>query len=116
MEHISRRTTRDVDLLLIVSDPTLRGLKAAGSILEMSYDIGVNVHQRWLILNRVVGELVPPLQAAVDELEVEVGAIIPADPNVNDLDALGEPLVKLSGDSPALRAIQELTDSILRSL
>ena len=116
MEHISRRTTRDVDLLLIVSDPTLRGLKAAGSILEMSYDIGVNVHQRWLILNRVVGDLVPPLQAAVDDLEVEIGAIIPADTRVNELDALGEPLIKLNSDSPALRAIQELTDSILRSL
>lgn len=116
MEHISRRTTRDVDLLLVVSDPTLRGLKAAGSILEISHDIGVNVHQRWLILNRVVGDLVPPLQAAVDELGAEIGAIIPADARVNELDALGEPLIKLNGDSPALGAIQELTDSILRSI
>ncbi|MEJ2011482.1 MAG: AAA family ATPase [Anaerolineales bacterium] len=116
MEHISRRTTRDVDLLLIISDPTLRGLKAAESILEISHDIGVNVHNRWLILNRVTGDLPQPLQAAVDELEVEVGAVIPADPRVNELDALGEPLIKLNGDSPAARAVEELTEAILRTI
>ena len=91
-------------------------MKAAGSILEMSHDIGVNVHQRWLILNRVLGDLVPPLQQAVDELQVDRKAIVPADAHVNELDALGEPLVKLNGNSPALRSIQELTDLVLRSL
>src|SRR3989304_9550178 len=35
MEHLSRRTTRDVDLLLIVSNPTQAGLKAARRLKEL---------------------------------------------------------------------------------
>lgn len=116
MEHISRRTTRDVDVLFIITDPTLRGMKAAESILELSRDLEINVHRRMLILNRVLGELPEPLQEAVDNLDVEVGAIIPADPKINELDALGKPLTNLNGDSPAQREIRKLTDKLLEIL
>ena len=116
MEHISRRTTRDVDVLFIITDPTLRGMKAAESILEMSRDLEINIHHRLLILNRVVGDLPAPLQEAIDKLDVEVGAVIPADTKINELDALGKPLINLNGESPALRAIDKLTDKLLEVL
>ncbi len=116
MEHISRRTTRDVDLLLIVSDPTIRGLAAAKSIFEMATDIEVNVHHSWLILNRVVGEVPEALQQAIDELNIAETFIIPADENVNELDALGQPLIQLNGDSPALKAVEALTDQVQKTI
>ncbi|MGD8632576.1 MAG: hypothetical protein PVF85_03340, partial [Anaerolineales bacterium] len=113
MEHISRRTTRDVDVLFIITDPTLRGMKAAESILEMSRDLEINIHKRLLILNRVAGDLPQPLQEAIDQLDVEVGAVIPADPKINELDALGKPLINLNGESPAQREISKLADRLL---
>jgi CO dehydrogenase maturation factor len=116
MEHISRRTTRDVDVLFIITDPTLRGMKAAESILEMSRDLEINVHHRMLILNRVVADLPEPLQKAIDKLDVEIGAVIPADPRINELDALGKPLINLNGESPAQREIDKLTDKLLEVL
>ena len=116
MEHISRRTTRDVDLLLIVSDPTVRGLAAAKSIHEMAQDIEVNVHNTWLILNRVQADIPEPLQKAIDELGIERCEIVPADPRVNELDALGQPLIQLNGDSPAFRAIEALTEEIQKTI
>ncbi len=116
MEHISRRTTRDVDLLLVVSDPTLRGLAAAKTILDLAQDIEVNVHHTWLILNRVPGEIPDPLQEAMDDLEVEDLFLIPADPGVNELDALGKPLIQLNGDSPASKAVAAITEKILISI
>jgi CO dehydrogenase maturation factor len=116
MEHISRRTTRDVDILLIITDPTLRGIKAAESILEMSRDLEVNIRHRMLILNRVVGELPEPLQEAIGKLDVEVGAVIPADPQINELDALGKPLINLNGESPAQREIRNLTNKLFEVL
>ena len=116
MEHISRRTTRDVDLLLIVSDPTVRGLAAAKSIHEMAQDIEVNVHNTWLILNRVQGDIPEPLQTAINELGIERCEIVPADPRVNELDALGQPLIQLNGDSPAFRAIEALTEEIQKTI
>jgi CO dehydrogenase maturation factor len=116
MEHISRRTTRDVDILFIITDPTLRGMKAAESILEMSRDLEINIHHRMLILNRVAGELPEPLQEAIDEMDVEVGAVIPADPQINELDALGKPLINLNGESPAQREIRKLTEKLFEVL
>lgn len=113
MEHISRRTTRDVDLLLVVSDPSLRGLRTAASIAEMAKDIEVNVRRAMLVLNRVEGELTPELQAAIDATGLEVAAILPADSRVNQLDALGKPLLDLDGDSPAFRTMQAMIDRIL---
>jgi CO dehydrogenase maturation factor len=116
MEHISRRTTRDVDLLLLVTDPTIRGVRTAGEMATLAQDLEVNVNQTLLIVNRVQGELASPLQKAIDHLDLEITAMIPADDEVNQLDAYGEPLVQLNGDSPAYRAVEELTTRILNSL
>ena len=114
MEHISRRTTRDVDVLLVVSDPTVRGLRAAEVILALADDIEVNVHKKMFVLNRVINELPDSFINEINNLDVEVGALIPADSNINELDVLGEPLVTLSGDSPAYKAIEELVEIILK--
>jgi CO dehydrogenase maturation factor len=116
MEHISRRTTRDVNLLLIVSDPTVRGLAAAKSILDLAQDIEVNVHHIWLIVNRLQGEIPEPLQQAIDALDVEEIFSIPADSRVNELDALGQPLIHLNGDSPAMKAVEAITDKIQKTI
>ena len=113
MEHISRRTTRDVDVLLVVSDPTVRGLRAAEVILALADDIEVNVHKKMFVLNRVIDELPDSFKNEINNLDVEVGALIPADSNINELDVLGEPLVNLNGDSPAYKAIEELVEIIL---
>ena len=116
MEHISRRTTRDVDLLLIVSDPTIRGIRTAKHIGQLADEIEVDVRRKMLILNRVTGALPDPLQEAVDELNLEMGAVIPADPKVNELDALGQPLIELNSGSPVYQAMEALTEKILREL
>jgi CO dehydrogenase maturation factor len=116
MEHISRRTTRDVDLLLLITDPTIRGVRTAGEMATLARELEVNVKQTLLIVNRVQDDLAPPLREAIDDLGLEIAAMIPADDTVNKLDAYGEPLVQLNGDSPAYRAVEDLTTRILNSL
>jgi CO dehydrogenase maturation factor len=112
MEHISRRTTRDVDVLLLVTDPTMRGVKTAGEMVRLAEEVEVNVKQIKLIVNRVQGDLPEPLSVAVTELGLDIAALIPADERVNQLDAIGEPLINLDGDSPAWRAVHQLTSEI----
>ncbi|GAG31908.1 unnamed protein product, partial [marine sediment metagenome] len=65
---------------------------------------------------RLQGELPQPLQEAIDDLDLEIAAMIPADEIVNQLDALGQPLVQMDGDSPAFQAVENMTDRILNSL
>jgi CO dehydrogenase maturation factor len=116
MEHISRRTTRDVDLLLLVTDPTIRGVRTAAGMIDLAKEVDVNVKDIMLIVNRVPGELPQPLQEAIGGLDVGITAMIPSDENVNRLDAVGQPLVNLNGNSPAYQAVEELTEKIINSL
>jgi CO dehydrogenase maturation factor len=83
---------------------------------KLAEELEINVQQMMLIVNRVQGELPPPLQEAIDELGMDVAALIPADENVNQLDALGQPLIDLESDSPAFEAVEALTARILGSL
>ncbi len=115
MEHISRRTTRDVDLLLLTTDPTLRGVRTAADMAHLAGELEVNVSRIMLIVNRVKGKIPEPLQNAIDELGIEVIAHIQDDENVNRLDALGEPLANLNADSLTYQAVEEMTTRILGS-
>jgi CO dehydrogenase maturation factor len=116
MEHISRRTTRDVDVLLIVTDPTVRGLRAAGTIGEMARELEVNVRNTFLLVNRLNGEPPQELQSAIEALGLEVAARVPADEMIGQFDSLGKPLVGLPPESAAGRAIEALTEHILSLL
>ena len=113
LEHLSRRTTQDVDLLLLVSDPSLRGIIAAGRVAELVDELKTSVGAVYLIVNRVNGDTLPePLLKAIEEHKLNLAGIIPADPAVNELDALGEPLVKLPDDAPVRRTLGAILDSV----
>ena len=114
MEHLSRRTTRDVDVLVIVTDPTVRGVKAAEGIVRLAGELDVDVRQSVLVVNRVLGDLPPVIQQAAEGLGIPLAAAIPADPRVGELDALGQPLVDLEAASPAARAIDALAEKLFK--
>lgn len=59
MEHLSRRTTHDVDLLLVVCQPTIVSVLAAERIVSIAHKLPVNVRQTKVILNMVTRNGVP---------------------------------------------------------
>jgi CO dehydrogenase maturation factor len=119
LEHISRRTTRDVDLLLVISDPTVRGLIAAQRVFELVAELGSRVHKTCLIVNRVpVGdngrpELASELAAKIVELQLPLLGVLPQDAAVAEWDALGQPLVTLPLDTPLRRQLENLLAQVL---
>lgn len=113
MEHLSRRTTRDVDVLLVVTDPTVRGVTAAESIIKLADELQIHVGQTLLVVNRASGELPASLRAKLEQLPARLAAIIPNDPAVGALDAEGQPLIGLDTRSPALEAIELLARHLL---
>ena len=114
MEHLSRRTTRDVDILLVVTDPTVRGVVAAKGITELARDLSINVERSYLIVNRLASTLTPALQSAIDEIDIELAGTIPYDPLMAEFDSYGRPLVEATIDSAAYRAVQEIVDKVTR--
>ena len=113
MEHLSRRTTQDVDHLLIISDPTQRGLSAASNIVELKDKLEIRVKNSYFILNRVPGEIPTPLQVLVDDLGVTFLGPVPADNNVMEFDFTGKPLLELGDDSPVYLAVASMMDRVL---
>jgi len=113
MEHLSRRTTRDVQHLLVVSDPTQRGLVAAGRIAGFRDELDIRIEHTSLILNRLNGPLPPPLAVQISALGIPLLGIIPADEELAQFEISGRPLVDLDNGSPVYRAVAEIMAKIL---
>ena len=105
MEHLSRRTTRDVQHLLVVSDPTQRGLVAAERIAAFREQMDIHIENTWLILNRLPGEMPAPLQARIREIDIPLLGVVPADAKLLEFEFSGRPLVDLGEDSPVYKSI-----------
>jgi CO dehydrogenase maturation factor len=102
-----------VDLLVLVSDPSLRGIIAAGRVAELVDELKTTVGTTCLIVNRVIGGRLPePLMEAIAEHKLTLVGLIPADPAVNELDALGEPIVKLPADAPSRQSLEAILTSL----
>ncbi|HIE03242.1 MAG TPA: carbon monoxide dehydrogenase [Candidatus Latescibacteria bacterium] len=112
MEHLSRRTTRDVDWLLVVSDPSVASLKAALRIRELSEKLKLGIRKKGLVLNRTDGELSPLQEEWAKRAGLEVVGTVPEDRTVVEYSLEGRPLVELPEDSTAARAISEIVRSL----
>jgi len=108
LEHFSRRTAGDLDLLLILSDPTTRGLETARRVLDLLREVRTKVGQVLVVLNRVRDEPPASLQECADRLGFPIAAWLPEDPQVRALDAAGRPLTELALDSPLRQAVADL--------
>ena len=113
MEHLSRRTTQDVDHLFIISGPTQRGLSAAAGIVELKDELEIRIKNTYFILNRVPGEIPPPLQERIDSLPVPFLGPVPADNAVMEFDFSGRPLIELEDDSPVYVAVAAMMEKAL---
>jgi len=114
MEHLSRRTTRDVDVLLIVSDPTQRGIVAAERIAAFRHDLDINIKATYLILNNLSTETIPaPLQARIDQMDIPLLGTVPSDDELVEFEFSGRPLVELGDDSPVYQAVATMIQQIV---
>lgn len=108
LEHLSRRTTRDVDLLLMVADAAVRGIKTAANLSALADELKVAVGARYLIVNRGTEPLDPALMAAIEETGVPLLGVVPPDDGVTRADLAGCGLIDLPDDSPALAAVRTM--------
>lgn len=113
MEHFSRMTTRDVDLLFLVSDPSPRGVMTAARIRDLIEELDLKVEQSFLLFNRVENGQQPEAASQAEKLSLPLAGTIPADPLIRAYDAEGRSLLALPGDSKALRASWEVFDRLV---
>ncbi|RJX21295.1 MAG: carbon monoxide dehydrogenase [Ammonifex sp.] len=105
LEHLSRRTTQNVDVLFILSDATVKGIRSAKRIRELADGLKLGVKRKYLVVNRASPEGIAVLTAEIEGTGLEYAGFIPPDPGVADYDLHAKPLLSLPEDSPAAVAV-----------
>ena len=111
LEHLSRRTTRTADVLLVVSDATSVGLKAAARIAALVKQLGIKTKAEQLIINRWAGEIE---KVKLDGLGLKYIGKVPLDEGIAKISLNGASRWKLDNTSPGLCALKEIQKLILQ--
>jgi len=110
MEHISRGTIQDVDTMLVISDGSVKGVRAAGRIKKLTESLNFDIGEAYLIITKVDDTSL--LQEEIDATGLELLGVIPYDEQLTEYDLYGKPLLALPGDSPAVKAVREICERI----
>ena len=106
LEHLSRRTTRDVDVMVIVTDPSRMGLQTAKRIKELSKEVGIAFKRTYLVGNKFTPEMNDLLEETAQEMGVEFLGIIPLDEELAQYNLEGRSLFDLADESPPVEAVR----------
>ena len=112
MEHISRQTTRDIDIMLLVSDLTVRGILTAANMKALIKDLRTYVGKIYLIVNRASSPLPPKIAQTIEESELKIIGTIPEDAKIRELEATGAPLIELPPDSALQKGVAEIAKKL----
>ena len=113
MEHISRLTTNNVDILLITSDTSRRALQAAIRINDLAKDLNIGVSKSYLIINQTKEAPSDTILNIIKEKGLELAGTIPEDRTVYEYDLNGRPTIELPEDNTAVMAAYEIFDKII---
>lgn len=112
-EQLNRRVLSDIDVLLVMSDGSLRSLKTAQTIVKVAEESKVlSVRQPGLVLNRC-REDGPGAETVAAEYGVRVMGALPDDVQANEYDRSGKPLLELPDDSPMVQAARALLEELV---
>lgn len=112
MEHLSRRTTNKVNLLLIISDPTFKGVLAAKRIKELIEELNLEIERSALIINRSLGNELDELKKIADSSNLLIAGVIPQDDLILKFDLQGTPVYQLPDDAVSVQALWSILDSL----
>jgi len=114
MEHFSRLTTRDVDLLFIVSDSTQRGILTASRIRDLIHQLDLRIVHEVLVINRIQGEPGSEIFEEVRKQNLELGGTLPADEEIYRYDSEGKPTFQLPLESKAVQAARRMFEKYIQ--
>ena len=113
MEHISRLTTNNVNILLIVSDSSRRGLQAAVRIDELARCLKIVVDKSYVVINQAREAPSQQAMEMIKNAKLELIGTVPEDDLIYDYDFNGRPTIEMPEDSKSVKAAFEIFDKIV---
>jgi len=109
LEHVSRGTLPHVDVMLLVSDCSRRGIQAVARIRDMIRDLELNPAELHLIVNRAPGgELNPGVMEEIQKHDLPLLGVLPQDELVYQYDCDGKPSSQVPDSAPVKVALQQI--------
>ena len=113
MEHISRGILPAMEIAILVSDCSRRGVQAAGRIARLMEELNFHPKKTGLIINRAPeGKLDPGTLEEIRNQKLELLGVVPQDETVYQFDCEGRPTVQLPEDSPVREALKGIVEKL----
>jgi CO dehydrogenase maturation factor len=111
MEYLSRQVIQELDIMLIISDPTVKGVRTAGRIRELARSLNIDIGKTYLLITKTADAAL--LQGEIEAAGLELLGTIPFDSRLANYDLVDKPLMELPADSPAVQASGEIFKKML---
>jgi len=116
MEHLSRMNLRSIDYLLIISDPSARGIMTARRIADITGPLQLEVKHQYLLVNRAPNPVTPALQEKIDEAvadaDLNLAGIISSSDDLINQELSGKSYLQLGEDSTVIKQAYAIFDTI----
>jgi len=113
LEHLSRRTTRDVDVMLVVLDGTLKSIRTALRLEQIAKEIDVDVKKMMFIANKIAADDEASVIAEIKRHGIELEEVIPFDSLIQVYDFKGKPIMDLPDDAPSVGRVSKIVARIV---
>lgn len=114
MEHLSRRTTQNIDELLLVSDHSIKGVRTIARLKELVGELELVVKRQSVVINLVPDGIDPHISQEMKRLGLELTAAVPLDKAVYEADLNLTPLLELPDTAKAVTAVNNLMTRLLK--
>ena len=111
LEHFSRKIFPDLDDLIVVTDESRRGLTTGERIRDIAREMGLKYKDLYVVVNKITTGRRDKVIENATSLGLTVIGTIPYDESLAKFDLVGDPLMGLPDDSPA---VQEITKVVGR--
>jgi len=116
MEHLSRMNLRTIDYLLIITDPSARGILTARRIADITGPLQLEVKNKRLIINRAPDPLPASLKEKIDEAVISaklpLGGILTSSDELIQQELSGNSYLDLPMNSQIVQQSFSLFDAI----
>ena len=113
MEHLSRKVLPRADVLVLVSDPTITGVRTAARLSQLADEVGVKVGRRILVINNIPDMDYAPLTDEAARLGLTEVVPIARDEHVTACAMKGE-LIDVPDDSAFAKSVGHLAELIVK--
>lgn len=113
MEHISRRTTRAIDKLVLVSDYSTIGVRSVKRIHDLARELGIKLGDVFLVVNKARGDIAP-LAGEIEKSGLEFAGLIPYDENLHEASVHNKPLFSIES-TEAEKSIENIFKSLSKN-